>query len=815
MAILNTQRISSVVPGTETEEIFIEATEYSPGKFCCDVDTIGEQLRIDRAIALSYHVNGKEAEFITYGESIDDLKLKYYPGMTIVVSEYHSPHSQRKSPASSKPMSWPTHFSEQHDGELEEMASAVPMEGEFYHQEDDESEGTAHEDERRWRHPEEVEENCTKVQTIRLVSSNKEEHIAAHASDDGYYCNVSDIEQRLGLDATLSRAYTVRGRDAEFKSDKSDKIDRTKIKFYPGEVIEILECDFAAPTETQTQPTAMGGSSGSSWDSDDSDNHSTGHNSTQEVPQGIDEEAENELLHLLETHKQGSTGDNLRAITLSLTGAAITYKAFDVLVSLPCLEELNIALAWTFRRRDLNAVVEKLNQLSVQHLTLNLKDKRMWKRPQVFGHNGQPLEAFRLNPKLRSFHLIGAGRFEIRVDPEPDQPPSNLKELHLRIPIDDKYDQAAVQNIIKLSPLLIDLRLGGIYKSEMHEALANTIGELNHLEILHLYGMERNELGGPILDLLGGVTSSTGLLRELVLVNSNLDAIETQALVRKCEHSLTALVLDHAVFQPLNLKFFCSKPSLRPMLRNLTSLHLHVDEGGESVRMLARILEGLSLTHLGLTQSDPTIVSAQLDGKSLLHYVNFESMKSLFLSGFTGACLVPLWRSVGRISGSASPVDTPGSSVHAMSPLEYLSIEYLEKCPDLIHQLRQFHLKSLWIVANVKALECDFAELALGLDYSTLEKMALFRVGARGCPKLESYFWGLEGHLVTHGVKDLTIRVGDFEEKGGHGELSGHKMLTYVVDKQGELRHGPRESACKDINPRYHRYRWGMAGWSC
>ena len=68
MGILNTQRISSVVPGTETEEIFIEATEYSPGKFCCDVDTIGEQLRIDRAIALSYHVNGKEADFITYGE---------------------------------------------------------------------------------------------------------------------------------------------------------------------------------------------------------------------------------------------------------------------------------------------------------------------------------------------------------------------------------------------------------------------------------------------------------------------------------------------------------------------------------------------------------------------------------------------------------------------------------------------------------------------------------------------------------------------------------------------------------------------------
>ncbi|KAF9946859.1 hypothetical protein BGZ70_002996 [Mortierella alpina] len=813
MGILNTQRISSVVPGTATEEIFIEATEYSPGKFCCDVDSIGEQLGIDRAIALSYHVNGEEAEFITYGENIDDLKLKFYPGMTIVVSEYHSPPSQIKSPASSKPMSWPTHFSDQHDDEFEEMASVVPMEGEFYHQEDDESEGTAHEDERRWRHPEGVAEDHSKMQTIRLVSSSKEEHIAAHAIDDGYYCNVFDIEQQLGLDPTRSRTYTVRGRDAEFMSDESDKIDCTKIKFYPSEVVEISEYVFAAPTGTQP-PTVGSSSSSSSWDSEDSDSPSTGCSSIQEVPHVVDEDAENEVLNLLENHKQGTIGDNLRVITLSLTGAPITYKAFDVLVTLPCLEELNIALAWTFRRRDLNAVVEKLNQLSVHHLTLNFKDKRMWKRPQVFGHNGQPLEAFRLNPKLRSFHLIGAGRFEIRVDPEPDQPPSNLKELHLQIPIDDKYDQAAVQNIIKLSPLLVDLRLGGIYKSEMHEALAGTIGELKLLEVLHLYGMERNELGGPILDLLGGVTSSAGLLRELVLVNSNLDAIETQALVRKCEHSLTALVLDHAVFQPLNLKFFCNKPSSRPMLRNLTSLHLHVYEGAESVRMLARILEGLSLTHLGLTQSDPTVVRAQLDGKSLLHYVKFGSMKSLFLSGFTGPCLVPLWESVGLTSGNEGPVKTPRSSVHAMSPLEYLSIEYVQKCPDLLHQLRQFNLKSLWIVANVKALECDFAELALGLDYSSLEKMALFRVGARGSPKLDSYFWGLEGHLVTHGVKDLTIRVGDFEEKGGHGELSGHKMLTYVVDKQGELRHGPRESACKDINPRYHRYRWGMAGWS-
>ncbi|KAF9567273.1 hypothetical protein EC968_003450 [Mortierella alpina] len=812
MGILNTQRISSVIPGTQTEEIVIEATEYSPGKFCCDVDSIGEQLGIDRAIHLSYHVNGKEAEFITFGESPNYLKLKYYPGMTIVVSECQNKHPSRRSPTSSKLMSWQSHVSDRHDDEFEGMVSVVPMEEEFYHQGDDESEGTAHEDERPWMHAELVEKGHSKMQAVRLVSSNKEEYIAIHAFDDGYYCDVFDIEQQLGLDGTRSRTYRVRGMDAEFKRDECNRIDCTKIKFYPDEIIEISECDLAASPEML--PTTVGSSSSISWESDDSDSQSTGHNSAQEVPQITDEDAEYEFLNLLAAQNQGFTGDNLRAVTLSLTGAAITHKAFDALAILPCMNELNITLAWTFRRRDLNAVVEKLNQISVQKLTLNFKDKRMWKRPQVFGHNGQPLEAFRLNPKLRSFRLIGASRFEIRVDPEPDKSPSNLQELHLRIPIDGKYDQVAIQNIIELSPHLVDLRLGGIYKSEMHEALAKTIGELKQLQVLHLYGMERNELGGPILDLLGRVTNSAGLLRELVLVNSNLDAIETQALVRKCEHSLTALVLDHAAFQPLNLKFFCNKPSSRPMLRNLTSLHLHVDEGAESVRMLARILEGLSLTHLGLAQSDPTVVNAELGGKSLLHHVNFGSMKSLFLSGFTGSCLVPLWEWAGRISGNESPMGSPKLSASAVSPLEYLSIEHLSECPELSDQLRQFHLKSLWIVADMKALGCEFDDLALSLDYAHLEKVALFRIGTRGSPRLESYFWGLEGHLVTHGVKDLIIRVGDFEERGNQGELSGLKMLAYVVDKHGELRHVARESTFKDINPRYHRYRWGMAGWS-
>ncbi|KAG9324904.1 hypothetical protein KVV02_008466 [Mortierella alpina] len=718
----------------------------------------------------------------------------------------------KKSPASSKPMSWQSRFSDQQHDEFEVLASIVPMEGGVYHQRDDEPEGTANEDEKPWVRSASDAEAHSRMQTVRLVSSDKEEHIAAHASDDGYFCNVSEIEQQLGLDATRSRVYRINGMDAEFMSDKSNNIDHTKIKFYPSEVIEISESIFAAPIETQ--PLTAESSSSSGWDSDDFDSHSTGNSSTQEVPQVTDEDAEYEFLNLLAKNNQGSTGENLRAVTLSLTGVAITHKAFDALASLPCMDELNITLAWIFRRRDLNAVIEKLNQLPVKKLTLNFKDKKMWKRPQVFGHNGQPLEAFRLNPKLRSFHLIGASRFEIRVDPELDKSPSNLQELHLRIPIDGKYDQIAVQHIIELSPQLVDLRLGGIYKSEMHEALASTIGELKQLRILHLYGMERNELGGPILDLLGGVTSSAGLLQELVLLNSNLDVIETQALVKKCEDSLTTLILDHAASHPLNLKFFCNKPSSRPMLQNLTSLHLHVDEGAESVRMLARILEGLSLTHLGLTQNNPTVINTELGGKSLLHHVKFVSMKSLLLSGFTGPCLVPLWESVGRISGNQSLEDTPNLSAKVVSPLEYLSIEYLCKCPDLPQQLRQFSLKSLWIAADIKALECELDELALSLDYSSLEKVALFRVGARGSPKLESYFWGLEGHLVTHGVKDLTIRVGDFEEKGSQGEASGHKILTYVVDKHGELRHGARESACKDINPRYHRYRWGMAGWS-
>ena len=86
MGILNSQRIRSVVPGAETDEISIEASEYSAGKFYIDVDCIRKQLGLDSATALSYHVNGKEAEFITYGDKYVTPKARKKKNSSNVVA---------------------------------------------------------------------------------------------------------------------------------------------------------------------------------------------------------------------------------------------------------------------------------------------------------------------------------------------------------------------------------------------------------------------------------------------------------------------------------------------------------------------------------------------------------------------------------------------------------------------------------------------------------------------------------------------------------------------------------------------------------
>ncbi|KAF9282670.1 hypothetical protein BGZ68_005830 [Mortierella alpina] len=484
-------------------------------------------------------------------------------------------------------------------------------------------------------------------------------------------------------------------------------------------------------------------------------------------------------------------------------------KAFEPLAKLTSVSSLNVTLAWNFKKSDLSAVVKNLNEVAVEHLTLDLNDKKSWKRPKFmfpFGNKYQPLQDLYKNPHLQTFHLVGASRFGIRTSPRPDLSSTSLKCLHLRIRLDGKRDQAAAENIIKNCPNLVDLRLGGIYKSEMHPTLKSTIEQLKHLEVLHFYGMQKNEFGGPILNLLGKVSLSGNKIKELVLVNSHMDAVETQTLITNCERTLTTIVLDHATFQPPNLKFLNTIPSNKPLLQNLTCLHLHVYENAENLQLLSHVLGQLSLTHLGLTQDDPKAVQDLL-GKSLLQNVKLGSLHSLFLSGFSGPSLDPLWEAVGTI--------TDGDSYQAVgnASLKYLSLEYPSRCPDLSSQLRRIQLESLWIVADVKELGCELAQLATSLDYSSLKKVAIFRSGDQQGPSLKSYFGQLEGHLRSEAraASNMTIRVGDFK-KGSNG-LSGLEMLSYVVDSR-MITPGPKESTCKKHNPRYHRYRWGMTGWS-
>ncbi|KAF9343833.1 hypothetical protein BGX26_005150 [Mortierella sp. AD094] len=552
------------------------------------------------------------------------------------------------------------------------------------------------------------------------------------------------------------------------------------------------------------------------------------------------QEAKEKLLSLVSTPNQCSYQDNLRSLTLSLTEPTTAANVFGELKNLPCVSELNVSLAWKFNAADLEMMVRRLNDSTVQLLTLNLKDKKnsLFKKPRIKvplkARKYQPLQGLYQNPHLRSYRLVGASRFGIRTDSVLGDSTSDLQILHLRIRFSGKDDQEILSNIIQKCPRLVDLRLGGVYKSEMHLKLAETIGTLKHLQILHLYGMENNENGGPIDNFLRRVRESAAPLRELVLVNCRVDLLEATELIKKSESTLEVLILDHASFQPLEmtaiLPAFCEGSSDEyPLLRKLTSLHLHVSKDKNNIRLLAETLKRLSLSHLGLSQENPPIIRAALDGKSLLDYVEFASLRSLFLSGFTGPCLVPLWDSVTEAAlqeiSISSGADFPESAAVAYRPLESLSLEFLRNCSDLASKLNQLSLKSLWVIAEAEQLGCEVNRLAYDLDYSSLKKVALFRTKRSSVPEstesfqanldVLKYFEGLEKHLESGNAKDMVARVGLIKEGlRNMTDWNNIEIRPYTVDGQGQVTRGDDESVWKYHDPRYHRYRWEMVQWS-
>ncbi|KAF9953279.1 hypothetical protein BGZ72_005523 [Mortierella alpina] len=523
------------------------------------------------------------------------------------------------------------------------------------------------------------------------------------------------------------------------------------------------------------------------------------------------------LMQLVLANDSGSLQENLRHLTLSFKTYKTAVMILEALAGVASISELSMTLDWSFRAHELESIVTRFNQSSVQLLTLDLKDKGgFFKRPRAKGkllasHKYQSLLMLYQNPRLRSFRLFGASRFGTRSEPLVGNIVPNLQTLHFRIRFDCKEDQLLLQSIVQRCPQLVDLQLGGTYKAEIHDALAEAIGGLKKLEVFHLYGMEKSGEGLIICNLLKRLQDSGCPLRELVLVNSQLDAVETMGLIKSCEKTLEVLVLDLAVFQPLKLTSIfpthcgCSMDDYQ-LLRNLTSLHFHVADELRSVEQLAKTLKGLSLTHLGLSQRDPLGVKKSLDGKSLLHYVNFGSLRSLFLSGFSGSCLSPLWE-----SAMAS-----GSFAAAHRPLKSLSLEFLSNCPDLAKKLNRLALESLWVVAEVRELGCEINRLALDLDLSTLKNVALFRAKYPASwyasslteGSVKTYFEKLEKHLKSGKAQDLTMRVGDMIGENDQTDLNGLSGLLYNVDGQRHIEQG-ENFVWKHHNPRYHRYRWG------
>jgi hypothetical protein len=432
------------------------------------------------------------------------------------------------------------------------------------------------------------------------------------------------------------------------------------------------------------------------------------------------------------SHHQGLYDPYLSKVTIALPTWIGAKDFMDHLEDEgSTISELDVTLKWAFKTADLHQIVKSICRSHVRILQLNLSDRNNRIQQGQAEDRYRPLMDLISNMNLQSLSLKGIISFGFRtIDLPPQDPPSHLRTYHHLNGI-GANDIARISNILWHCPNLVDLRLGSKLASLVDDQLCQAIKTLKKLEVLYIWNF-KHRTEPEVKGLLSSVVEGTRTLRELVIVNTLVDARELQALVQAFSRTLEVLILD-PVYSEFNLATIIrnesiqaqkgpppppkptasgwkdpirqrrqpaearTPPNIAPFSK-LRQLHLNTDLSEDSNQLLAGIMPDLSLTHLGLYKSIPM--------DAVVKATNFASVRSVYFCKFTGADLVPMWNSFPGFGGSnqiesisLERLKSPGSSI-VLDCLSKVAIKRL-----WIGGVRSSYLKALFNTLNLSKLE--------------------------------------------------------------------------------------------------------------
>lgn len=350
----------------------------------------------------------------------------------------------------------------------------------------------------------------------------------------------------------------------------------------------------------------------------------------------------------------GTYDPQIGKVTITLKSSIAAKDFFSRLsTQAPAVVGLKVMLDWSFGSADLVMLVDKIAQSNIQELEVDLMELTVVPSLSSFIRPGKgkyhSLLRLLSNDNIKRLAFIAVDLIGPRTSSLPKtHRPTLLQSFHYPGWISG-FDDTRLAEIISLCPGLVDVRLGVIaYDSHDIPKVDRALGSLSKLKILHRcrlyddrnveikdttapYGTvalrELMEYGAPY------PTGPAGLLEAAILRS----AATLEVLVLHAQNKKRCLDLAQTCDIPSSITHISHLPFAR-----LTHLELFVNMTADSLDLMALLLPGLSLVHLGVAQFTC----------SLLSEVSLISLRSLRVQNVEDSFLYPFYH---RVLSSSTP----------------------------------------------------------------------------------------------------------------------------------------------------------------
>jgi hypothetical protein len=475
------------------------------------------------------------------------------------------------------------------------------------------------------------------------------------------------------------------------------------------------------------------------------------------------------FLQVVET-SGGIYNSCLRKVIICLKSSTAAQDFFKRLTNqAPAVNELDVSLDWKFRSSDLSMLVEGLAKSNVRYLKLDLKEKYGDERPlreTMLPGIGkyQVILDLLSNRKLQGLALSNIYHFGLRTSQlSSSQATCCLRSFHFLQRV-TAVDEPRLIGILTRCTGLVDLRLGSFnFFSECCPNLSRAIEALPKLRILHLQYMSsvsKQASSSPafIQDKSSCPPYGINRLRELVCIGVSFEANLVEDVARGSSTLLEVLVLRHADDQqhPFNLSPTDSKEFLSQLhgslsppyslesceqaFSKLTHLDLKLQLTKSSMEILATVLPRLQLVHFGANGAT----------KDLLRYINYASLKSIWLTDIDDIDLRPWY-------GAVFPNQEKDPLQPSSTQMESMRVSRITGIENLSSLIRAIPLKRLQMI--------DFAHSELmdalhAVNFHQLQELSIFQM---------SFDWSAEAVLAARSfefTQELVVKYAYLDHIG-------------------------------------------------